>query len=108
MDNLTVGNRIREARLKKKFTQEQIAEKVKISTYHYGQIERGEKNPSLSVFVSIADALGVSSDYLLRDELSTGNIYVNNEITQKLDRLTAKQRAGAVEILDAYIKAVLR
>ena len=106
MDNSALGKRIREARLKKKMTQDQLSEKVGVSLYYIGEIERGAKSPSLKMFISIAQALDVSTDSLLRDEISTGNIYVNNEITKKLDMLTPKQRACAVEILEAYIKAI--
>lgn len=106
LDNVTLGKRIREARLKKKLTQDQLSEKADIGLYYLGEVERGVKAPSLKVFVAIADALGVSTDSLLRDSVSTGNIYVNNEITKKLDTLTPKQPACAVEILEAYIKAI--
>lgn len=106
LDNSILGTRIREARLKKKLTQEQLSEKADISLYYLGEVERGVKTPSLKVFVSIVDALGVSADSLLRDSVSTGSVYINNEITKKLDTLTPKQRACAVEVLEAYIKAI--
>ena len=106
MEGIALGKRIREARLKKKLTQEQLAEKAEIGVYYLGEIERGVKAPSLKVFIAIADALGVSTDSLLRDTLETGSVFVNNEITSRLDTLTPKQRAGAVEILEAYIKAL--
>lgn len=106
MESTALGKRIREARLKKKLTQEQLSEKADISLYYLGEVERGIKAPSLKVFIAIADALGVSTDSLLRDSISSGNVYVNNEITKQLDKLTPKQRACAVEILEAYIKAI--
>jgi hypothetical protein len=49
--------------------------------------------------------LGVSADSLLKDEL-TATPEFNNEISAKLEKLTPRQRAGAVAILDAYIKAL--
>ena len=106
MDNIALGKRIREARIKKKMTQNQLSEKAEIGLYYLGEIERGIKAPSLKVFAAITDALGVSSDSLLRDSVSTGNVCVNNEITKKLDTLTPKQRACAVEILESYIRAI--
>jgi len=105
MDQSAIGARIREARLKKKMTQEQLAEKADIGFYYIGEIERGVKLPSLTVFVQIVEALGVTADSLLKDEL-TASPEFNNEITTKLDKLSPKQRAGAVAILDAYIKAL--
>ena len=106
MESTALGKRIREARLKRKMTQEQLSEKADVSLYYLGEVERGVKVPSLKVFIAIADALGVSTDSLLRDSISTGNVYVNNEITKKLDTLTPRQRACAAEILEAYIKAI--
>ena len=106
MDHIVLGKRIREARLQKKMTQEQLSEKANIGLYFLGEVERGVKTPSLKVFVAIAEALGVSTDSLLRDSVSAGSIYVNNEITRRLDTLTPKQRACAVEVLEAYIKAI--
>ena len=106
LDSVVLGKRIREARLKKKMTQEQLAERAEIGLYFLGEVERGVKSPSLKVFVAIVDALGVSADSLLRDSVNTGNVYVNNEITKRLDTLTPKQRTGAVEVLNAYIKAI--
>lgn len=105
MNQAAIGARIREARLKKKLTQEQLAEKADIGFYYMGEIERGVKLPSLTVFIQIVEALGVTADSLLKDEL-TASPEFNNELTAKLEKLTPKQRAGAVAILDAYIKAL--
>ena len=105
MDQSAIGARIREARLKKKMTQEQLAEKADIGFYYIGEIERGVKLPSLTVFIQIVEALGVTADSLLKDEL-TASAEFNNEISAKLEKLNPKQRAGAVALLDAYIKAL--
>ena len=105
MNQAGIGARIREARLKKKLTQEQLAEKADIGFYYVGEIERGVKLPSLTGFIQIVEALGVTADSLLKDEL-TASPEFNNELTAKLEKLTPKQRAGAVAILDAYIKAL--
>ena len=105
MNQAAIGARIRAARQRKKMTQEHLAEAVDIGFYYIGEIERGEKLPSLSVFIKIAEVLGVSADSLLKDEL-TAIPEFNNEISAKLEKLTPRQRAGAVAILDAYIKAL--
>ena len=62
LENL--GKRIREERLKKGLTQEQLAEKVDISLNFMSLIENG-KNMSVQTLVNLANALDVSIDYLL-------------------------------------------
>lgn len=101
-----LGKRIREVRKRLKLTQEKLAERVNISNVYLGEIERGNKMPSIPVFIAIAEALDVSCDYLLRDSTDTGAVFVNNEITEKLNSLSAKQRKAVLEIINAYIKSL--
>ena len=77
-----------------------------IGAYYLGEVERGIKCPSLKVFVAIADALSVSTDYLLRDTIVAGRIYLNNEISEKLNSLSPKEWAAAVKIPEAYINTL--
>lgn len=104
MDKVAIGSRLREARNLAKLTQEQLAEKVDIGTTYLSDIERGAKFPSFSLFIKIVNALGVSSDYILRGELEAGKNFVYDDITKKLDGLTPKQRLAVAELIDAYIK----
>jgi transcriptional regulator with XRE-family HTH domain len=104
MDNATLGRRIREARKKKQYTQQQLAEKADIGQMYLGEIERGTKAPSLKSFVKIIEALDISADYILRDKLPSGGCYIYDEITEKLKALSPKQRKTASDILDAYIR----
>lgn len=57
--------RLRKARQAKKLTQVEVAKKAGISENHYAQIERAEKNPTLSTFTNILNAIGVSSAEIL-------------------------------------------
>lgn len=104
MDSKTLGYRIREARIKKLYTQQRLAEMAGISQMYLGEIERGTKMPSLRSFIKIIEALDLSADYVLRDELSSGEHYIYDEITEKLKKLSPQQRKAASEILDAYIR----
>ncbi len=104
MDKVALGKRIREARLKRCFKQDQLAEKVSITVVYLSEIERGLKLPSLTLFVTLAETLNVSTDSLLRDDLDTGKDHVYHEITKKLDQLTPKQRIACVELLETYIR----
>ena len=104
MDKVELGMKLREARNKAGFTQEQLAEKADIGVMYLGEIERGVKMPSMKIFIKLIEALDISADYILRNELPSGKEYVWDEITEKLASLTPKQRKAAVDILDAFIK----
>ena len=104
MDKVELGMKLREARNKAGFTQEQLAEKADIGVMYLGEIERGVKMPSMKIFIKLIEALDISADYILRNALPSGKEYVLDEITEKLAGLTPKQRKTAVDILDAFIK----
>jgi transcriptional regulator with XRE-family HTH domain len=54
------GKRVRNLRLEKGLSQEELAFKVGIHRTYIGGIERGERNPSLKNIAAIAKALGVT------------------------------------------------
>lgn len=104
MEKVALGQRLREVRQSKGYTRQILAEQAGTGEVYLGEIERGLKMPSLNTFIRIVEALDISADYLLRDELTSGKTFVFDEITQKLKSLTPKQRKTASDILDAYIK----
>lgn len=104
MEKTALGQKIREERIKKGYTQHTLAKIADIGNVYMGEIERGLKMPSLNIFIKLIEALDISADYVLRDELSSGKEYIYDEITGKLKDLTPQQRKGAADILDAYIR----
>ena len=63
---LSFGNRLRELRKRKGFSQEGFADYAKVHRTYLGGLERGERNPTLTVMVKLAHALGVSLDQLVQ------------------------------------------
>lgn len=104
MDKAALGKRLRDIRQKKGYTQHALAEIAGIGNVYLGEIERGLKMPSLNIFIKLIEALDISADCILRDELTSGKEYIFDEITQKLNNLSPKQRKTAADILDAYLR----
>ena len=104
MDKLMIGDRIKAARKKLNLTQEVLAERVDVTLYYMGEIERGVKTPSLDLFIRLVEVLDVSADYLLRDTVSTGNVYGDKRMARKLENLTPRQRAAVEALIDTYIE----
>ncbi|MGO9591573.1 MAG: helix-turn-helix domain-containing protein [Candidatus Acidiferrales bacterium] len=53
------GKRVRELRLKRKLSQEKLAELADLHRNYVGVVERGLQNPSLLIIVKLAHALEV-------------------------------------------------
>lgn len=104
MEKADLGKRLRQIRIQKGYTQQALAKKADIGEVYLGEIERGLKMPSMNIFIKLIEALDISADYILRDELTSGGTYIFDEITEKLKDLNPQQRKTAADILDAYIK----
>jgi transcriptional regulator with XRE-family HTH domain len=72
---MTIGQKIKAARIEKKMTQAQLAEKMHKSTSWVGMYESGQRNPKYETIQLFAKALGVSlvdlTTYEERSELLT-------------------------------------
>ncbi len=60
------GKRVRELRLSKGLSQENLAEKSSLHRTYVGAIERGEQNISIDNISKLATALDVSLEHLFR------------------------------------------
>ncbi|WP_445671417.1 helix-turn-helix domain-containing protein [Paenibacillus sp. FSL R7-0302] len=56
----SIGENIRILRLKNGFSQEQLALCAGVNTSYIGQIERGEKNPTIKILEQISAALEIT------------------------------------------------
>ena len=64
-----IGKKIKLARSKTPYTQEQLAEKLKLSTRYISQLERGLAFGSATTIVNLCKALNISSDFLFNDSI---------------------------------------
>ncbi len=69
-DTLEVGKRIQELRRGKGLTQEQLAERLNISTVHLAKIEIGKRGCSLDMLIDFAAFFSASLDYLVLGRIS--------------------------------------
>jgi len=63
-----IGARLRELRLARQLTQEQLAERSGVSHKFLGEIERGVGNPTIEWLEDVATGLDVQVHDLVRDE----------------------------------------
>lgn len=57
--------RLREIRIERGISQEEIAKAIGVSRSTYTNYELGNREPSLTILVKICDFFDVSADYLL-------------------------------------------
>lgn len=104
-----LGGFIREQRQRAELSLRELAERADISNPYLSQIERGLHEPSVRVLTSIADALNLSADTLLR---SAGLVSGDGEGARRLEteaairtdpHLTDEQRESLLRVYQSYV-----
>lgn len=65
MDKAALGQKLRQARLDKGYTQQSLSEKADIGEVYLSEIERGLKMPSMNLFIKLITALDISAEMLI-------------------------------------------
>lgn len=90
-------------RKQKKLSQEELAKAVGVHANVLGRYERGEAKPSIDIATNIAQALGVSLDFLTgKEEQQTDKDILDKVHT--IQKLPLKDREHILFTLDAMIR----
>lgn len=102
----TFAQRISELRKSHGWSQGELAKQFGTSAAIAGRYERGDVAPSIEVARKIADALGVTLDYMTDADASFDAIQ-DQEMLDRLNgigRLPATERARILEVIDALVR----
>lgn len=81
-DNFSLGNRLKDIRIQKKLSQEEVAFRAEITTAYYGLVERNKKNPTVKILGKICSAMDIDICQIFQtDNVSTGKY---DEITEQI------------------------
>lgn len=104
MDRKLLGKRIREERIRIGLTQEQLAERINVSTTYVGFIERGTRSVTLEKLILLADCFQLPIDALLHDTPA----YTPEEAReQQLKLLWSKASCQEQETILSIVKVIL-
>lgn len=105
---LKIGERIRELRTKKGFTQEKLAEETTLSYTYIGKVERGEKNITLESLVKIMKAIDITLGEfftLIDPKVDTENSTLKDLIDLLKER-NIEEQEGILKIVKSITKMV--
>lgn len=101
MDYYKIGQKIRKIRKAHGLSQEELAEKVGISTTHMSHIETGNTKLSLPVFIDVANALEVRTDDLLDNPATATTSTSFDEIATVLECCSAQEAKVIADVVKA-------
>ncbi len=102
MDTTKIGNRIKICRKQKNLTQEDLAEKLDVSSHYIYEIERGTKTMSLSILIKLSEALGISTDYILFGSHTNDNV-CKDHLDLLIENVPAHNRDPLADIIKTIL-----
>lgn len=101
--NIQIGKRIRALRRKKSLSQEQLAERINMSSKYLGEIERGKVNFSIDIAEKIASGLEIDLSRLFdfHDEPD------RNALLEKIDGMIKEASDSDLQTIFRFLKSIL-
>lgn len=104
------GDRIKEIREARGMTQDQLADKARISKGFLSDVENDKRNISSENLLKVANALGASVDYLLRGETRSAKreeVVIPPELSEAAEELNLSY-AETLQLLEAHRSVIAR
>ncbi|MBY5229323.1 hypothetical protein ABH61_10840 [Bacillus paranthracis] len=106
------GNRVKELRMEKKLTQQDLADKIGVSKSALSQIENNKTTPSRDTVSALSRVLEVTSDYILGlseyrelDQEESSEIRKEmNVLTNKIEKLSTERQRFIMDMMKAIVE----
>lgn len=102
LDFYLLGQRIRQERIRNHLSQEALAEKIEVSTNYIGQIERGDRKPSVETLISLCNALNTTLDFIMQDNLDTADDAMIRSIVADLNSMDSNELLFIQRVIQFY------
>lgn len=109
MDLSLLGERIKKARIEKRYTLEKLSEEIGISRNFLWEIEAGRKAPAIQTLYNISKTLNLSVDYVF--DLSQKSKWLHSEaediLTTEIYRILNKMDSKEIKIIYKLLETYL-
>lgn len=102
------ASRLHELRRQKNFSQTELGQRAGLHYTHIGRYERGEARPTADALKRLADALGVSGDYLLEGSTTDAARarFEDRDLMlqfQQVEKLPAEDKELVKKVVEAFL-----
>lgn len=102
---MSIGTRIKEARIKIGLTQEELASNIGVTKGAIANYENGVSTPKIELLFKLFSALHCDANYLYQDDIPSLDISMpyNKDLMNKYNQLSLSDKKIIDEVLDALV-----
>ncbi|MCR5737010.1 MAG: helix-turn-helix domain-containing protein [Eubacterium sp.] len=82
---MDIGNKIKELRIQKNLTQEELADRAELTKGFISQVERNHTSPSIATLVDILQCLGTDLKHFFSDDEDRQVVFKKEDFFEKID-----------------------
>ena len=82
---MEIGNRIKEVRMQKGLTQEELADRAELTKGFISQVERDLTSPSIATLLDILQCLGITPAEFFKEEKDEQVVFEAEDYFEKID-----------------------
>ena len=95
----TIGSKLKQARLEKRYTQDYVSENLDISTDLLRNIENGRNVGSLPTLLNLCNFLEISPNYLFSELLTYQEKTLDSDLVELFKKLSNRSKKALKEII---------
>ena len=106
LDYKAIGRRIRDKRMFKNFSQAELASKIGVSNPHISNIERGRTKVSLQTLVDIANALDITLDEIMCDNVTEAKGIYIKDIAEEINTCNSEDMKIVFDVVKTLVEGL--
>lgn len=99
-----IGQKIKEYRKKSGLTQEELAERIGLSTSYYSAIEQGMSFPRLENLIAIINGIGASADQIFADVIDNACETRASELSESIKDLSIEEKRRILNVVETMVR----
>lgn len=104
IDYKSVGERIKNSRINKNITQDELADLIEINQTHLSNIERGKTKMSTETLVNLSRTLNTSIDYLLFGDITLEYDQYTNIVLLEIKEILKNKDKNDIDAFITFCK----
>ena len=105
LDYDIIGSRIKQARIAKNFTQEDLAEQLDVSVAFLSRVERGSSKINLTRLNQICNLLDVSEGYMLNGSAKNEVNYLDKEFSELIKKCSPEKQKMIYNVVKTIVES---
>lgn len=103
--NKTIGNALKQYRIKNGYTQEQVAERIGLAPKYISQMERGLSSGTIETLIKFCNFYNITTDAILYPLLTSHIKNSERQYSKNFKKLTEREQKAVETLIEYFLNS---